>query len=147
MGFLNLELYKKKASELGLDCFVTFTGKMPYYDAPKHLSLCEIAVGPKISLEETNGKLINYMSMGLPSVVFDTPMNREYLGDLGIYAKYKDSSDLAKCILNIIDSGEEKKRLSVKLRERAIATFSLDIMAKNTMNMYEDVLKKNSNNH
>lgn len=142
MGFLNLEMYKKKSSELGLDGFVTFTGKMPYHDAPKHLSLCEIAVGPKISLEETNGKLITYMSMGLPTVVFDTPMNREYLGDLGIYAKHKDSADLARCILNLLDSEEEKTRLSKKLRERALADFSLEGMAKNTMNMYESVLKK-----
>ena len=112
MGFLNLEMYKKKSSELGLDGFVTFTGKMPYHDAPRHLSLCEIAVGPKISLQETNGKLINYMCMGLPTVVFDTPMNREYLGDLGVYAKHKDSADLAKCILNLLDSEEEKSRLS-----------------------------------
>ena len=140
MGFLNLDLYRRKSSELGLDGFVTFTGKMPYHDAPKHLSLCEIAVGPKISLEETNGKLITYMSMGLPTVVFDTPMNREYLGDLGIYAKHKDSTDLARCILNLLDSEVEKTRLSNKLRERALADFSLKGMAKNTMNMYDSVL-------
>ncbi len=145
MGFLNLEMYKRKSSELGLDGYVTFTGKMPYHDAPRHLSLCEIAVGPKISLQETNGKLINYMCMGLPTVVFDTPMNREYLGDLGIYAKHKDSTDLAKCILNLLDSEEEKAKLSKKLRERALANFSLEGMAKNTMHMYEDILKKKKN--
>ncbi len=53
-------MYKQKSSDLGLDGHVTFTGKMPYHDAPKHLALCELAVGPKISLEETNGKL-NYV--------------------------------------------------------------------------------------
>ncbi len=142
MGFLNLETYKKKASDLGLDGFITFTGKMPYHNAPKYLSLSEIAVGPKISLQETNGKLIPYMSMGLPTVAFDTDMNREYLGELGVYAKYKDSEDLAICMSRLLDSEEEKKRLREQLRERAVSKFGLAGMAKNTMNMYESVLKQ-----
>ncbi len=142
MGYLNLEKYKQKSSELGLDGYVTFTGKMPYHDAPKHLGLCELAVGPKISLEETNGKLITYMSMGLPTVVFDTPMNREYLGELGIYAKYKDTTDLAKCILNVLNSPGDYEELKLKLRKRAVANFGLKGMAENTMEMYSDVVKK-----
>jgi glycosyltransferase involved in cell wall biosynthesis len=142
MGYLNLEKYKQKSSDLGLDGCVTFTGKMPYHDASKHLNLCEFAVGPKVSLQETNGKLITYMSMGLPTIVFDTPMNREYLGELGIYAKYKDSSDLAKCILNVLNYPDNYKELKVKLRERAVANFGLEGMAKNTMDMYSSVIKE-----
>jgi len=56
------------------------------------------------------------------------------------YAKHKDSTDLARCILNLLDSEVEKTRLSNKLRERALADFSLKGMAKNTMNMYDSVL-------
>lgn len=142
MGFLNEELYKKKAVELGLTDFITFTGKMPYTEAPKHLALCEIAVGPKISLQETNGKLIPYMSMGLPTVAFDTEMNREYLGEFGVYAKYKDSNDLARCILLLLDSEGKRKESSPKIRVRAIEKFGLANMAKNTMVMYDAVIKK-----
>jgi len=80
--------------------------------------------------------------MGLPAVVFDTPMNREYLGDLGIYAKHKDAADLARCILNLLGAEEEKIRLSSRLRDRALTHFSLEGMAMNFMNMYESVLKK-----
>ncbi len=82
------------------------------------------------------------MSMGLPTVVFDTPMNREYLGELGIYAKYKDSSDLAKCILNVLNSPNDYKEPKIKLRERAISDFGLKGMAENTMDMYASVIKR-----
>ena len=141
MGFLNEVKYKNIAVELGLTDYITFTGKMPYTDAPKHLTQCEIAVGPKVSLQETNGKLIPYMSMGLATVTFDTDMNREYLGEFGVYAKYKDPADLAKCILELLNSEEKRKELSPKIRERAIAKFGLANMAKNTMVMYDDVIK------
>ena len=40
-----------------------------------------------ISRTEGLGKLLNYMAMGLPTVAFDVPVAREYLGDLGLYAE------------------------------------------------------------
>ena len=36
MGFPNVELYRAKAQMLGIDDFVTFTGRVPYDEAPKH---------------------------------------------------------------------------------------------------------------
>jgi glycosyltransferase involved in cell wall biosynthesis len=79
--------------------------------------------------------------MGLPTVAFDTDMNREYLGEFGVYAKYKDSNDLATCIIQLLDSEEKRKELSPKIRERAIEKFGLANMATNTMVMYDDVIK------
>lgn len=140
MGYMNLEFYKNKAIELGISDNVTFTGKMPYLEAPKYLSLCDIAVGPKISIEETNGKLIPYMSMGLPTVAFDTSMNREYLGEFGIYAKYKNSEDLAKCMLDALKS-EKSEKFKEEIRNRAVKYFSLENMALNTMKMYDELTK------
>jgi glycosyltransferase involved in cell wall biosynthesis len=138
MGYPNIEFYKNRSLELGINEYITFTDRLPYHDAPKYLSLCSLAVSPKISLEETNGKLINYMSMGLPTVVFDTPINREILGDLGIYAKLKDSHDLARVILDSID-GNDERDLTIKLRERAVSLFSLEKMGDNLVKIYKKV--------
>jgi glycosyltransferase involved in cell wall biosynthesis len=142
MGFQNIEYYEMKAKELSVDNFITFTGKIPYIKAPEYLSLCDIAVSPKISFQEINGKLINYMSMGLPTVVFDSPINREILGEYGVYAKFNDPFDLASKISELIDSGAERENLSLKLRERAVEKYSRDNLGNTIMNIYTDLLSE-----
>ena len=38
-----------------------------------------MAAAPKMSRTEGNGKIANYMAMGLPTVAFETPVAREIL--------------------------------------------------------------------
>ena len=83
------------------------------------LALGDIAIAPKLSLTEGSGKLLNYMAMGLPTVAFDTPAQREYLGHLGIYVPMGDSIALAREVLNLFDQPERRNLLAEKLRLRA----------------------------
>ena len=48
--------------------------------------LGDIGIAPKISATEGSGKLLAYMAASLPVVAFDTPVHREYLGNMGLYA-------------------------------------------------------------
>ena len=98
MGFPDVARYQALAERLGLAGHVTFTGAVPYEEAPLHLALGDVAVAPKISATEGSGKLLPYMAAGLPVVAFDTPVHREYLGDLGIYAPAGDAAGLAAAI-------------------------------------------------
>ncbi|HRJ43683.1 MAG TPA: glycosyltransferase family 4 protein, partial [Caldilineaceae bacterium] len=84
MGFPGVPVYQKQANDLGIGDFVTLTGRIPYGDAPKYLALGDVAVAPKLSATEGAGKLLNYMAVGLPTVAFDTPVAREYLGVDGV---------------------------------------------------------------
>jgi hypothetical protein len=43
--------------------------------------------------------------------------------------------------LNVLNYPDNYKELKVKLRERAVANFGLEGMAKNTMDMYSNVIK------
>ncbi|MBT1072547.1 glycosyltransferase family 4 protein [Geobacter chapellei] len=106
------ELYRKKAAELGLQKYVTFTGKIDYSDAARYLSAGDVAVSPKLSRTEANGKLFNYMACGLPTVVFDTPVNREILGEAGVYAAYGDAGDLARQIAALLNDPARLDELS-----------------------------------
>ena len=119
MGYPSVELWRKKALQTGLTDEIVFTGRVPYERAPHMLALGDIAIAPKLSLTEGSGKLLNYMAMGLPTVAFDTPAQREYLGHLGIYVPVGDSQALAHEVMALFNQPERRVLLAEKLRLRA----------------------------
>ncbi len=98
---------------------------MPYQDAPLYLALGDVAAAPKLSLTEGAGKLLNYMAVGLPTVAFDTPVAREYLGDEGVFAAPGEAASLAARLLEVLAAAVEARRgLGERLRQRAMQHFS-----------------------
>jgi glycosyltransferase involved in cell wall biosynthesis len=124
MGFPGLEKYQNMADELGISNRVTFTGRVRYAEAPLHLALGDVAVSPKMSATEGNGKLLNYMAMGLPTVTFDTPVSREILGDLGLFARTGDHSALAAELEAALFDEPAAQALGRRLRDRAVSVYS-----------------------
>jgi glycosyltransferase involved in cell wall biosynthesis len=120
MGFPNVEYYREMAGRLGLAEHVTFTGRIPYEEAPSYLALGDVAVAPKVSATEGSGKLLNYMAMGLPVVAFDTPVNREYLGEQGVYVPLGDTLALAEALEALLDDLRKGMTLGQQLRERVM---------------------------
>jgi len=125
MGYPGVETYRAKAAQLGLAECVTFTDKIPYEDAPRYLALGDIATAPKMSATEGSGKILNYMALALPTVAFNTPVSREFLGDGGIYATDMSSSALAAALNRALDlTTDDRQRLGHYLRQRVIKYFS-----------------------
>jgi len=139
MGFPAVERYRQMARELGLtDADVIFTGKTRYEEAPAYLALGDIAVAPKISATEGSGKILNYMAMALPTVVYDTPVSREYLGKLGIYAEpLGDATALARALAFILRNPVAGRDLGLRLRERAAHAFSWQRTGRQLRRLYE----------
>jgi glycosyltransferase involved in cell wall biosynthesis len=119
MGFPDAA-YRQRAEELGIADRITFTGRVDYAQAPQLLSAADCAVSPKISLTEANGKLFNYLACGLPTVVFETPVNREILGEDGVYAAFGDATALAMAIRQLLADPERLADLARRSRERAV---------------------------
>ncbi len=124
MGFPNVEYYQMRARQLGIEQRVIFTGRIPYSEAPRYLALGDVAVAPKVSATEGCGKLLNYMAMGLPTVTFNTPVSREYLGEWGVYAPKGDSLALTKAIVSLLNDKERATELGIALRSRALKQYS-----------------------
>lgn len=118
--------YREMTSRLGLSRLVTVTGRVPYDDAPRLLSAADFAVSPKLSRTEANGKLLNYLACGLPVVCFDTPVNREILGEEGILVPYGDLAGLADGIARLARDGELRRRLGEGARRRAVERHGWD---------------------
>ncbi len=141
MGFPGVSNYRQMAAELGVADNITFTGKVPYEEAPAHLALGDIAVAPKLSTTEGAGKILNYMAMGLPTVAFDTPVSREYLGTLGVYAEPRgDPVALADAIAALLTDPRKRVELGQKLRKRVARHFSWDRSGQHLLKVYRTLL-------
>lgn len=146
MGFPGQDFYRRQAQDLGIGEHVTFTGRLPYELAPEHLALGDLAVSPKMSETEGNGKLFNYMAVGLPTVTFATPVSREILGDLGVYAALGDHVDLAaKMELLLYPGAEAAEELGRELRQRAVEQFSWHESGQKLLGLYESLLHGREN--
>jgi len=141
MGYPGNVRYTEMAQQLGLAQHVTFTGKIPYEDACYHLAMGDVAVAPKVSATEGSGKILNYMAMGLPTVSFNMPVSREFLGDGGIYAQEVSSQALAAALNRALDlCPAERVTLGGYLRQRAVKHFSWDRTGEDIEAIYRALL-------
>ena len=139
MGFPD-QSYRLKAETMGIDDRITFTGRVSYDRAPFFLSAGDLAISPKLALTEANGKLFNYMACGLPTVVFDNQVNREILGDDGIYVEHGNASLLADTIISTMNDSERMILLAEQVRERAIRIHSWSARSKQLVSVYQKML-------
>ena len=148
MGYPFMEEYKAKAQELGVAPAVTITGRIPYAEVPAHLALGQMAVAPKLSRTEGLGKLLHYMAMGLPTVAFDVPVAKSYLGDLGHYAEAGKAESLAREIGRTLEMAAQQPeaycQLQMQLRQRAQQCFAWQPVGELLNELYRELQPNSS---
>jgi glycosyltransferase involved in cell wall biosynthesis len=135
-GFPGNETYRRQAVAMGLGQHISFPGRIPYREAETFLALGDIAVSPKLSETEGNGKLHNYAAMGLPTVTFDKPTNREILGDAGVYVAARTPEALAESLLGLLARPELAARGARAARQRAVAHLSWQARLEELLGVY-----------
>ena len=143
MGYPNEERYRHLIRTRGLSRSITVTGRIDYQKASNRLNLGEIAVGPKRSLTEANGKLLNYMACGLPTVATDTPVNREILGDAGVYAPVGNTAALAASLLQLLSNPSAAAARGKALRRRAEEVYAWPVLIDRLVALYRRTLQSN----
>jgi glycosyltransferase involved in cell wall biosynthesis len=138
-GYPYVDYYTQRAVEMGLADRVTFTGRVRYEDAPRLLRIGDVAVAPKLSHSEGAGKLLNYMATALPTVTFDTPVSREYLGEGGVYAAPGDAADLARALGELLADPARGAALGQGLRQRAQERYSWAAAGHTILDIYRRV--------
>jgi glycosyltransferase involved in cell wall biosynthesis len=139
MGYPGEKRYQNLAASLGISDCVTFTGRVPYEKAPIYLSVGDVAVSPKISETEGNGKLLNYMATGLPTVTFNTPVSKEILGDLGVYAELGNTEDLASSIEWLLKDDKAAEQIGRDLRAKVEDSYLWDSAVGRILDIYDIV--------
>jgi glycosyltransferase involved in cell wall biosynthesis len=143
MGYPGHMLYSQMAEELGVGDRVTLTGKIPYEHAAYYLSVGDIAVAPKLSATEGSGKVLNFMAMGLPTVAFDTPVQREYLAELGVYAPPGDLDAFTDAICALLGDPARRAELGRELRQRAVDHYSWEQTGRQIVSVYDRYCGRN----
>src|SRR5262249_18032764 len=118
------------------------TGRIDYRAAPRYLALGDVAVSPKRSKTEANGKLLNYMACGLPTIACDGPVAREILGDDGIFVPIGDAAALATACITLLEDAGERKWRGEALRARVVAKFSWSVLAARLVEVYREAAKE-----
>jgi glycosyltransferase involved in cell wall biosynthesis len=146
MGYPDEARYRERAREMGLAGRATFTGRINYFEASRHLAAGDLAVAPKICRTESNGKLLNYLACGLPVVAFDTPVNREILRENAVYAELKpedaeqSSRNLAGALLALARDPGRRRQLGEAGRRLAEQDYSWDRSAARIEEIYRRLL-------
>ncbi len=144
MGFPHVGYYQQQATTLGIGDSVIFTGRIPYQNLATYLALGDVAVAPKLSMTEGCGKLLNYMAMALPTVAFDTPVAREYLGLDGLLAARGSTESLAAhmaaALLPPDDAPNAYRDMGLRLRQRAIQHFDWHVAGQQIVKTYRELL-------
>jgi glycosyltransferase involved in cell wall biosynthesis len=141
-GYPNIEHYQQLAHSLGVADHVTFAGRVPYDQAPAFLALGDIAVAPKLSMTEGAGKILNYMAVGLPTVVYDTSASREYLGELGVYAEMGSAEALAARLRELMNDPGRRATLGAQLRQRAEDQYAWERTGRTILQTYVALLSE-----
>ena len=141
MGYPQVFHYRQMAADYGVADCMTFTGKVEYRDAPAYLALGDISVAPKMSNTEGSGKLLNYMALAQPVVAYDSPVHREYLGDLGVYAPTGDIDAFTRCLAELLPDPQRRQFLGQQLRQRAIREYNWRSAGEKIVSIYRRLTK------
>lgn len=133
------QAFVQRAKDLGIADRVKFTGRVGFEDTPTLTAAADIAVTPKTSASEGNLKVYNYLACGLPVVAFDNPVNREILGDLGVYAPLGDGEAFADLLARLANDRLRRARLGAAGRQHAVEHLSWRRAASQILDVYRRV--------
>lgn len=142
MGYPKVDHYKGVAEELGIADSVMFPGRIPYTQARDYLAACDIGFSAKEDVTEANGKLLNYMAVGLPIVATDTRVNRSLLADTALYGNVDDEESLADAVCRYLDDPALAERLAEAGRRRVIEKLSWTAGGRKLAAVYASVTGK-----
>lgn len=121
-GGTSLEEVKNLSKELGVQDYVTFTGRVPDAELLAMLNTAEVCVNPDVANSmndiSTMNKIMEYMALGKPIVQFDLAEGRFSAREASLYARRNDPADFAAKILELLDDEEKRKAMGAFGRRR-----------------------------
>ena len=119
--------------ELGLDDFVTFTGRVSDADLCRYLSTADVCLDPDPYTEwadkSTMNKVMEYMTFGKPIVAYDLKETRRSAGAAAVYAPPNDTRAFADLLSGLLDDDERRAEMGeigrTRVRDELAWTYSV----------------------
>ena len=140
-GGPELENMRNLSESLGLDEFITFTGRIPDQPMLEILNTADVCVNPDVANpmndKSTMNKIMEYMALGKPIVQYDLTEGRFSAQEASLYAKANDPVDLAKKIEFLLDHPDLRERMGNYGRKRVMEELQWEIEAPKYLRVYE----------
>jgi len=115
---------RQQVHDLGLDEFVTFTGRADYDMICDYLSTADVGLSPDpknaFNDASTMNKTAEYMTFGLPVVAFDLHETRVSAAGAAVYVEESDSTHYAKAVISLIDDPTARESMGAEARRRVV---------------------------
>lgn len=131
---------KQMATDLGINDWVTFTGRSPDEELFEILSSADLCVNPDsvnpFNDKSTMNKILEYMAFSKPTVQFDMQEGRNSAQEASLYAAANDTSDFAAKILELVDDQAKREWMGAYGRNRIETELSWDYQVKSLVGAY-----------
>lgn len=121
---------KQLTADLGLEPYVTFTGRVSDEDLVRYLSTADVCISPDpengLNEYHTMNKTLEYMAMGKPQVAFDLAEMRVSAGDAADYARPNEIEDFGARVLALLDDPDRRAAMGACGRKRIEEELSWD---------------------
>jgi len=138
-----LPALQKEATSRGLDRFVSFTGRLPWEEAMRLLAAADVCVDPApFNIYHDNNtavKVLEYMALGRPMVLYDLAGHRAAAAGAALYARRGDEQDFARKIAQLMDDKTLAQRLGKLGQERFRNQLSWEKMGRNLVSAYSSL--------
>jgi glycosyltransferase involved in cell wall biosynthesis len=138
-----LEDLKRQCAELGLDDYVTFTGRVGPEQIAHYLSTASIGLSadPLSPLNDlsTMNKTMEYMAYALPVVSYRLTETVVSAGDCAVYLEPGDVTGFVGAVVELLDDPERRQRLGRAGRARAEQVLDWRPQAQAYVGVYNDL--------
>jgi glycosyltransferase involved in cell wall biosynthesis len=120
-----LEMLREMSTALGLDDYVTFTGRANKATIAQYLSAADVGVSPDplnpLNDVSTMNKTMEYMAYAVPVVAFDLKETRVSAQQAAVYVQPGDIAGFASALGDLLDDEDRRAQMAVQARLRAAA--------------------------
>ncbi|MDQ1494891.1 MAG: hypothetical protein QOG69_1374 [Actinomycetota bacterium] len=138
------EELKHQSRALGLDDYVTFTGRADAAMVAQYLSAADVGVSPDplspLNDVSTMNKTMEYMAFALPVVAFDLKETRVSAGPAAVYVEPGNVAGFAKALADLLDDDEARAKMAVEARLRAAAVLDWRPQARAYVEVFDTLL-------
>jgi glycosyltransferase involved in cell wall biosynthesis len=135
---------KRMASEMGLDDWVHFTGRVSDELLWRYLATADLCVDPDPLTEWSNlstmNKIIEYMAFGRPIVAFDLMEHRRSAAEAAVYVEPNDDLQLGITIRDLLLDQDRRHAMGRFGQDRFCARLAWEESEKVLVAMYSELL-------